>query len=223
MTHPTPEQITEFAYRELPPAETKVVGDHLQICEACRALAESTRETMQALDRWQVRPRARAAASTGNGWKWAAAAAIAISTAFAAGRVSNPGVDPKQLASEVEASVRLNVDREVAARFAVATEQIKTSLRQEMETVTAAAVTRAETRSMEQLKALSAELAVFREEERKGLFVTLKEMESKRAEELLLLRRDLETVAMQAEASLRQAQRQLVHLAGFTTDRPATE
>ena len=205
----------DFAYEELPAEQRSRIEAHLSACPECQAKSAATKATMTALDAWQLPPKRAKAFNSGPGWKWAAAAALVLTTAFAAGRMSTPAVDLNAIARSVEQPIRASVQKDLVAQLTAASEQLKLTLAKDIQIASERTLAQAQANSKTRVDALNVQLASLRDEDRKGVVSLLQEMDQNHRQGLLILRNDLETLAVQAEASFRNAQRQLVQLAGY--------
>lgn len=231
MKHPTPEQWSDYLYGELAPVEREQLQAHLAQCASCRAQEEGLRATLASLDSWQVqappkRHKHHWTSAWGPGWKWAAAAALLLSTAFAAGRLSRPQVDwaefqarvAKPLEEKWRQEALLNQKTQLAAArdLAEAREKMQAELAAKLQQVSDESLAKAAALSharLEQLEQLTRSLAAVRDEDQRKIYTALQTFETQRVSEYRSLREDIERVALFADQNLRNAQRQLVHLA----------
>jgi hypothetical protein len=205
--HPSQEQWMEFLYDEIEVREKQAIEKHLESCAPCRETRARLSDTREGLDVWEATlpPRHRLA----GGWfpwvKWAAAAAVLVTTAFATGRFSRLPIDVAELRSEIAKPLREELSRELNAQLA------EVRARSEKAVAEALAVNK------QQVEQLARTVASLREEDRRAVYASLQELEAQQAGEYRRLRQNLETVAVLTDQSLKDAQRQLIQLAGYNT------
>jgi hypothetical protein len=220
MNHPTQEQWMEYLYDEMPSPERKELESHLKGCTACREKAMELQGTTRTLDTWKVEVPAKHAfaARWQPGFKWAVAAALLVTTAFAAGRMSEPKVDVEALKAQISKPIEEKMRRDLLAseQARIASHEKEMAvLNLRMQTVAAKAVSEANASVREHLEQLAVNLAALREEDKKALTSALQSFEAQRISDLQRFREDLEKVALYSEQSYRNAQRQLVQLANY--------
>jgi hypothetical protein len=159
MKHPAPEQWMDWLYQELPSEQHRELDAHLAMCADCRQQVDAWRQTMGALDEWQVPAPARITARTPMLLRWAAAAAVVLGIGIGLGRLTAPPVDTAALRAEWQADLRgqlaaLQAANERAraqdqATFAAALDELDeqhttawSRLREDLETVALAAENR---------------------------------------------------------------------------------
>ena len=111
MNHPPPEEWVEWLYQELSPEKQAQLDRHLQGCLTCRERVAAWRQVGRELEQWKITPRQRQAWTTGF-QRIAAAALLAgvLSVGFVAGKATGPSLQ------ELEGSIRLAVEEELAQR-----------------------------------------------------------------------------------------------------------
>jgi len=194
MNHPNQEEWVPYLFGEAKPEVKRRLNEHLDLCEECRAEIERWKRSLGRLDRWRpVRPfgpRARFGLLLG----WAAAAAVVLlALGFAAGRLTSPGIDPVRLQAAIEPKIRQELRREFA-----------TWVHQELAKTTPTTLTvsgeKMRTSPEEYVRQLEQKLAVERAE---------------RISDCLALKRDVDTIALNADTGLRRAEQQLVELVNY--------
>lgn len=227
--HPSEEHWMEFLYGELPASQKSEVERHLQQCAECRTKRAQFESTQRSLDTWRVTVPAkfRVAREWSPALKWAAAAALLVTTAFAAGRFSRPEVDLAAVQASLSKPIEETVQRQVAARLQAEMEQVRAEaaaaqaeMASQMRKLSEDALAQAMAANKQQLEQLARTVAAVREEDRKLVYASLKEIESQLAFENRKLREGIETVALVTDRSLKDAQRKLVQLASYTANAP---
>lgn len=196
--HPTPEQWADFLYHELPRDHRSALEQHLDACPECRAQMQAYRTAQTALDTWRLpaRPRPLAGRRARLCLEWAAAAALLIGLGLIAGRLTAPRVD----------SERLRAD-------------LRRELQSDLHTVLEAANDRTDRR----IEDLAAAWETARQQDQHATLALLNRTERLRQGDVAWLRRDLDTLAVNAGERLDTTQRalgQLVHVSQRLTDPP---
>lgn len=198
MKHPDPEVWMDYLYGEkLPQPERDRLRVHLETCDACRRQYGGWQETQAQLNRWSLTPRR----SRPPGWqRWlprAAVAAVLLATGLVTGR--HLGAPNPDLAT-LRAEVRQELQQDLSAALA----QSQATLRQTY---------------LDDLQTILAEFSHLQEQRREKDLTTvaaaIARLEDRHQRDSTAMRRDLETVAILTDASLRQTQDQVVQLASL--------
>ena len=194
MIHPSPEQWMDYLYGELPMPQQTEFGRHLESCAACQAQVAEWRGAKAALDAWklpkiQARPQAPFASGY---WRWAAAAVLLIGVGLGLGHFTAPAPDLTTIRAQLELQLRQQLKKDVVAMTAGY---------------------RAETQQA--LAALAEALEAQRLNDNQAFLKLLQEQDANQQLDLAALRRDLETVAVMTDGSLRNARDQIVRLAAL--------
>jgi hypothetical protein len=206
-THPTPEEWMSFLYDEDSPTRHAELGAHLRQCAECRGQVQTWRGSMTALDAWtEPQPRRRWAPAPA--LRWAAAAAVVLGLGIGVGRMtSSAQAEMQQLTTALRA--------EMDTRLGIAREEFDRAMQQQREEfaeVVHAAAVEAAGEEAEVLFARIANVINQRHEtDQETYLAALKEMEERYA----TLRRDLDTVAVNADDGFSQAREQLIELAAI--------
>ncbi len=110
MKHPAPEQWMGWLYHELPAEQHHELDAHLAMCVECREQVGVWRQTMGALDEWQVPVKAKSRPVMPMMLRWAAAAVVVLGIGIGIGRLTAPTVD----VAEIQAGLR----KELAVQLA---------------------------------------------------------------------------------------------------------
>lgn len=191
--HPTSEQWADFLYGEAPPAAAAELQRHLDQCPACQSQIQDWRRTTRMLDSWKI-PGARPKASLREPTlRWAIAALLLLCVGLAAGRLSNPRLDPDQVRAQLVPALRQE-------------------LRQDFESTLQTAMKEADHRADLRLQQLVQAWSTARAEDQNAVLALYQKAERQRKADVASLRRDLETVAINADARLDTTQRSLGQL-----------
>ena len=129
--------------------------------------------------------------------RWAAVLAAVLTLGYYAGTKSRPGIDVQALAKELEPQLRAQI-------LAEAKQQNQTTL------------TTLAQQNREMLESFAQVVATGRAEDRDRVMGALQQIEARRLQEYKSVRRDLETVALNTQASLSETQNGLIRLASST-------
>ena len=203
MTHPTHEEWLAFLYGECAPTESAKFEAHLVACTECAAQVKDWRATMRALDNWQL-PTARPPGS--RAWitpiKWAAAASIFLGAGLVIGRSLGPSTsDLAAIKSEIQTSLRKELSGQLDTRLAA----------HKKETLDASF---AESRRL--VDDATVDWAAARLEDHQAINAMYQKWDRQRKADLAWMRRDLETLAINADERLDITQQQLGSLAAVT-------
>lgn len=200
LPHPTAEDWAGYLYEELPPARLVECRQHLETCAECRQAVNGWRTSMKRLDTWQVSGRRSTSRwSAMPRLKWAAAAAVLLGGGLLAGRLSAPAPDVEQLRAALAPALR-------------------DELRREFQSTLAATLASANEQTERQLDQLAGAWALAREEDQQATLSLVSQVERRRQADLAWLRRDLETVAVNADAQFSTTTRALGQLASYSPD-----
>jgi anti-sigma factor ChrR (cupin superfamily) len=194
MKHPAEEQWMAYLYGELPAAKKNEMAAHLKQCTNCGERVTRWRETMRALDAWKIKTPIETTRSSGF-LKWGIAAALMIGIGLGFG-VSHI------ISSSAQKEASLKIRAEVRA-------EMKTQMAQQREEIL-----------LEVTKVLDEKRA----EDNRATAIALRQINAAHRADYNSLHKDLETMAVMTETSLRQAQQQIVTLANYSeTDNNSTK
>ena len=192
-------------YDELSTEEHDRLAAHLAVCPDCETRVIEWRAARKDLDAWQLPAKRARIVRALPLIKWAAAAAIVLAAGFGVGRITSAAADAEKVRAAIEPEIRQRLHRELAQVF-------RAELEKTASTTLAA--------STEQTRQLLAEFAKMveakRTEDNQAINTALDRLESRRMADYVSLKKDLDTVAVLTDASLRRAQQQLVQLADYT-------
>jgi hypothetical protein len=211
MNHPNPEAWMSYLYDELNSQERANLHAHLQSCPDCAAQLGEWQAARKNLDAWRL-PRAGQRARmafAAPAFKWAAAAVILLCAGFGAGRLASAAPNVEKMRAAIEPQIRQQLRQELAREF------------HEELAKTASATLAA---SAEQTRALLADYAAAFETKRiadnTAIVSALDKLGAQRFADYLSLKKDVDTLAVNADAGFRSTQQQLVQLADYTPAGP---
>lgn len=195
--HPSSEEWADFLYGELAPPQKALLDQHLNHCAECRAQVGQWRETMATLDAWALPARPARVPAAQRAVRWAAAAVLLLSAGLAVGRLSAPRVNPSELRTELLPILRAE-------------------LRNEFQADLQAVARAANTQTDRKLDELAQNWAAARQQDQQTTVALYARAEQQRRSDLAWIRRDLETVAVNADERLDTTQRTLGQLASVS-------
>ncbi len=192
MNHPKPEEWVPYIFGEANPEARKTLRDHLQTCSECRARLDGWNRSLKRLDAWPLPRPAQTHAPYTFGLRWAAAAAVllVLGLGFLLGRVASTRVDVEQLRASIAAEVR---------------QELRGELVQLVREETGKAATATLAASTQQSRGWLAAYA-------RALDARLETEKIERIADCLSLKRDVDTIAINADAGLRHTQQSLAQL-----------
>jgi len=194
MKHPEREEWVPFIFGEADAGRRRQLESHLDDCAECREEIQSWKRSLDRLDSWELPTVTKRRPNFVRLVKWAAAAAIVLCVGFAIGR-NTAHAD----AAKIRAAVERNLRGELA--------QIA---RDEAAKTASLAIT-----------AFSQKTETRRAADNRVIFAGLERLETQHATDCLRLKKELDTLAINADAGLRQTEEQLVQFADYS--RPSNQ
>lgn len=193
MKHPTREEWMSYLYDELSDEQRAGLKLHLAACAECGAELKAWQGVAREMDRWRMPPRKRITRG-GVFVRWAAAAAVILLAALSASRVVALTNEVKQLRAEVRNPGKGDLNSALAQ-------------------ISEAAVRSANIEAQTLVAALAQRLEEQRLADQKATLAALQNLAARHTEDIAVMRKELETVAVFTEAGLQRAQNQLTALA----------
>ena len=200
MNHPSREEFVPYIFGEADADVSRRLRDHLNGCLECREEVERWKRSLGRLDAWKLPRASRAREVLQPVLRWAAAGAAAAAVlvaAFAAGRLSAPRLAPVPVRGAIAAEVREQLRQE-----------FDSSLNTRLAETASGAVASAGDQTRELLRAYAVAAEAKRAEEDRALYLALDQLESRwqaqRVADYIALKKDLDTVAVNTDAGLRQ-------------------
>ena len=193
MNHPKHEDWIPYLYGEADTDLRRRLKAHFASCAECRGQFEAWQISLRRLDAWKL-PRVKSPVTLLRAnFKWAAAAALVLGFGFIAGHWSEPKPDLQAIRAALEPQLRSELKTELA--------QV---VRTEVSRAAATTLAQAEQQTTNAISAFGETLEARRNQDQKTVHAAL-----------LVLKEQLDTVAMNTDAGLRQAERKLVQLADY--------
>lgn len=205
MNHPEREEWVPYLFGEAKPETRHRLQLHLQGCAECRGELETWQSSLNRLDAWKLPPAPWAAQNLAPFLRWAAAAVILLLLSFGAGRLSAAKADAGKLRAMIEPKIRAELGNDFA--------QV---LRQEVDRAAAATLALSNERTEQLLATFARAIESGRAEDRQAIFAAMEKLESQRVADCLSLKKEIDTIAVNTDAGLRQTEQQLVQLADYT-------
>jgi anti-sigma factor RsiW len=197
MKHPRREEWVPFVFGEAEPEQREQLEAHLKECEQCSGEIAKWQGSLRKLDAWQLPPRQTRPRMASRPIAWAAAAVLMLGVGIAAGQWG---------AYSAKANLRSDLSR---LETQIAELKNQTAGIPQARATSADAVT-AETLKKLQLAVASMDLE--REEDRQSFIALIQELDKKHDEALVSVRKDLETLASNADDQLQAARNRLLEL-----------
>ena len=193
MNHPKREDWIPYLYGDADRDLRRRLKAHFASCAECRGEFETWQSSLRRLDAWRL-PRVQSPVTPllAN-FKWAAASALLLGLGFFAGHWSAPKADLQAIRAGLEPRLRNELTTELA--------QI---VRTEVNRAAATTLAQAEQQRTKAMSAFGETLEARRNQDQKTVHAAL-----------LVLKEQLDTVAMNTDAGLRQAQQKLIQLADY--------
>jgi hypothetical protein len=196
MNHPKREEWVPYLFGEAKSEVRQELQQHLQNCRDCRSEIENWKRSLRRLDAWQLPEAVRRREAFAPTFRWAVAAMVVLvlGLGFALGRLTSTGGDAAKLREAIEPQIR----QELRAEFAQLLQQ---------ELANAAAATMAA--SGERTKNWLAQYA-------RSVDARIEAERTERIADCLSLKRDVDTIAVNADAGLRTTEHRLAQLADYS-------
>ena len=205
MNHPAREEWMSYLYDELNPEEHGSLAAHLAVCPDCKGKVAEWRAARRDLDAWQVTAKRRRVVPARPLIKWAAAAAIVLAAGVGIGRLTSATPDVRQVRAAIEPEIRQQLHQEFAQL-----------LREELGKSASATLAASDEQTRQLLTEFARAVETKRTEDNQAVYAALNRLESQRVTDYVSLKKDVDTVAVMTDASLRQTQQQLVQLADYS-------
>ena len=212
MNHPTREEWMSYLYDELNGGECSGLAAHLRECPDCTAQVKVWETAREKLDSWRLPVKRARPAFAPAVWKWAAAAAVVLCIGFGVGRLTSPSVDVEEIRAAIEPEIRTQLRQEFSQM-----------LHDEVKQAAAATLVAAGEQTQNLLADYDTALGVKRAADSQAIYAALEQLDAQRVADYILLKKDVDTVAVNTDASLRNTQQQLVQLADYSSPTPSLQ
>ena len=192
MKHPRREEWVPFIFGEAGVQQREQLEEHLKQCAECSAEITRWRGSLRKMDSWQLPPRAIRGRFSRKPLAWAAAAVLMLGVGLCAAQWG---------AYTAKASLRSDL-----SRLEMEIAELKNSAVLPMQGNSSASDT------VKKLQLAVANMDLEREEDRKSFIALIQELDKKHDEALVSVRKDLETLASNADDQLQAARTRLLEL-----------
>ncbi len=203
MNHPTREEWVPYLFGEAKSDARRQLNAHLKDCPDCRQEIETWKMSLGLLDAWKLPPVPRPAPSFAPLLNWAAAAAVILLVGFGIGRLT-----AKADVQKVRAAIEPELRRELTQEFA-------RLAREEMSRNTSATLAASAQQTEQAITVLAKAVEVARLEDNRAMYAALDKVESQSFAQFVSLKKDVDTVAVNTDAGLRNTAQELVQLADY--------
>ncbi len=194
-----------YLYDELTGEEQANLAAHLAVCPDCKTKVSNWRAVREDLGAWQLPAKRARVALARPLVKWAAAAAIVLATGFGVGRLTSATADAEKLRAAIEPEIRQRLRLELAQL-----------VREELDKTASTTLTASTDQTRQALAEFAKVVEGKRVDDIQAIYASLDKLDSQRLADYVSLKKDVDTVAVLADASLRRTQQQLVQLADYT-------
>jgi uncharacterized membrane-anchored protein YhcB (DUF1043 family) len=203
MNHPKREEWVPYIFGEAKSEIRRELNAHLKGCPDCRQEIETWKSSLGLLDAWKLPPVPRSTPSFAPVLNWAVAAAVVLVVGFGIGRLS-ARVDAQKVRVAIEPALRQELTQELAR------------LTREEISKNASATLAASAQQTEQAIAVMAKaIEDTRQEDSRAFYAALEKVESQSFAQFVSLKKDVDTVALNTDAGLRDTAQELVQLADY--------
>ncbi|HOW68214.1 MAG TPA: zf-HC2 domain-containing protein [Candidatus Paceibacterota bacterium] len=210
--HPSTERWMDFLYEELPRADREALKAHLEACPDCRVKVEQWHQAMGGLDTWVLPKSKRRSWTSLPMIRWAAAASILFGLGLALGVMGGRWGQRQALVQEMTPLIRQELQKEL-------TEAWRTELADWRQQVYADMMRVQQATAQGTREDVSGVLAQWtqaiqdtRSQDQQATLKLCQQMEERHEADIAWLRRDLETVALQADGEFRLTRHKLGQL-----------
>jgi Putative zinc-finger len=200
MNHPSSEEFVPYVFGEAKPEARRRLRQHLAECAECRDEVERWKQSLNRLDAWRLPRPARYPQVLEPLLRWAVAGAMAgaiLLAGFAAGRFSSPKPALAEVRQEVAMEVRQQLHQELARQ-----------LNAKLASATSDAVAASVARTRQLLTVYAQAQEARRAEQARAIAVALDQLDrrwqAQRVADYMTLKEQLDTVAVNTDAGLRQ-------------------
>jgi|SRR5882724_10921200 len=203
MNHPTREEWVPYLFGETKPDARRQLNAHLKDCPDCRQEIDTWKMSLGLLDSWKLPPVPRPAPSFAPFLNWAAAAAVVLLAGFGIGRLT-ARADVQRVRAAIEQELR----RELTQEFARLT-------REEMSKSASSTLAAAAQQTDQAMAVLTKAIEDTRTEDNRAIYAAMDKLESDSFAQFVSLKKDVDTVAVNTDAGLRNTAQELVQLADY--------
>jgi len=200
MNHPKHEEWVQYVFGETRADTSRQLKAHLRNCSECREEIEGWKSSLGRLDAWKLPPVATRREIFQPLLKWTAAVALILCVGFGIGRVTSAREDIETVRAAIEPAMRQQLRQEFSQLV-------------RDEVAKAASATGAQTREL--LAEYARGVEIRRAEDNQAIYAAFDKLDTQRIADVLSLKKELDTVAVNTDAGLRHTEQELVQLVGY--------
>jgi hypothetical protein len=197
MNHPQPEEWAPYLYKEDSPEVHRRLKAHLQSCPECQARLDTWKTSLKQLDRWKLPTAHTAREGFVPVLKWGFAAALLVLAGFAAGRLTGEP-DMGALQASLLPELRAQLARDLS-----------TTLREEIAQANSSTLSKAGQYTDQTTAGVAKAWETQRADDRRGFEAAFERLHAQRVADLLLLKKQLDILAVNTDVGLRETALQL--------------
>jgi hypothetical protein len=186
MNHPTSEEWVPYLYGEVEKSTKRRLKQHLQTCAECRTQLLLWKRSLRRLDAWRMTSAERPTLAFAPLLKWAAAAMLLLAAGIGVGRSMSTNANLDRVRARVEPELRQQLRQEFAL-----------ILRKELEKTASLTLATARDQARTLVADSASNLETKRLESNQAIYSALDRL-------FLSLKKDVDTVAVYTDASLRR-------------------
>jgi hypothetical protein len=202
MNHPKRDEWVPYLFGEAKPETRKLLKEHLKSCAECRHEIENWQRSLTRLDSWKLPTISKVSPIFAPFLSWATAAALVLLLGFVAGRLT-ARADVQKVRAAIEPAMRQELGREFAR---LVREQVTQS--------SSATLAAAGQQTDEALTVLARAIEERRADDNRAIYAAFDKLASENVAQFVSLKKELDTVAVNTDAGLRNTQQELIQLAG---------
>jgi anti-sigma factor RsiW len=202
MNHPRNEQWVSYCYGEVNAEQRAELMAHLEACPDCTRNLEAWQRTQADLNEWRVRGKRRRTVMP-TALKWAAVGVV-ICLSFVVGRIASSTQNIRGLQATLESELKSQLRAELSRIW----QEEKTATRNSL-------IAASEERTKALLKVFASEISASQKQQMQALYAALDKIDSQRASDYTAVKKELDTLAVNADAELRATQRHLLDLVTY--------
>jgi|ERR1044071_2405053 anti-sigma factor RsiW len=203
MNHPTREEWVPYVFGEAKSDVRQQLNAHLRNCPDCRQEIESWKASLKLLDSWKLPRISKPAPVYAPFFNWAAAAAMIMLLGFGIGRLT-ARADVQKVRAAIEPELRRELTQEIARLT-----------REEISKSASATLATAGQQTDQAMAVLAKAIEDTRAEDNRSIYAALDRIESDGFAQFVSLKRDVDTLAVNTDAGLRNTAQELVQLADY--------
>ena len=203
MNHPTREEWVPYVFGEAKSEVRQQLNAHLSQCPDCRKEIDSWKASLKLLDSWKLPRIPKPVPVFSPLLNWAAAAAVIMLLGFGIGRLT-ARADVQKVRAALEPELRRELTQEIAKLT-----------REEISKNASATLAAAGQQTDQAMAVLAKAMEDTRAEDNRAIYAAMDKIESDGFSQFVSLKRDIDTLAVNTDAGLRNTAQELVQLVDY--------